>query len=235
MNLDQNHTKETTESGGFFVTGTDTDVGKTFVAGCIALNLIQDGISFAPRKPIASGCIRQTDGSLLAEDALFLQQSSQSTESLETICPYQFEPAISPHTAIKLANLSIDINDLAQSCTTTNNEFALVEGAGGFYSPIALDGLNKDLAVKLGYPVILVVANRLGCINQTLLNIKAIETNGLCLHSIILNQVSADAKVDYAEGLEDFTNYPIFKTGFSVEEQPKAIKDWQLNPERTGE
>ncbi|GKT11999.1 MAG: dethiobiotin synthetase [Thiomicrorhabdus sp.] len=223
--------KKTTDHGGFFVTGTDTDVGKTFVAGCIAISLIEEGISFAPRKPIASGCPRQEDGSLLAEDALFLQQSSQSTESLETICPYQFEPVISPHTAIKQANVPITLSDLLVACKTRKNQLALVEGSGGFYSPIAMDGLNKDLAIKLSYPIILVVANRLGCINQTLLNIQAIEAAGLCIHSIILNQVSASTEINYAEGLEGFTSYPIFETTFSIEKNPKAIKDWCFNLE----
>mgnify|MGYP002067838480 CR=1 FL=1 len=69
---------KTTRAGGFFITGTDTDVGKTYVAGCIAHTLIQKGYQVIPRKPIASGCIKQADGNLLSEDAFFLQQSCQS-------------------------------------------------------------------------------------------------------------------------------------------------------------
>ena len=228
MNLDQNHTKETTVSGGFFITGTDTDVGKTFVSGCIARNLIATGVSVTPRKPIASGCIRQKDGSLLAEDALFLQQACESLESLETICPYQFEPAVSPHTAIKRAGLSITVDDLALRCRTSDGNIALIEGSGGFYSPIAADGLNKDLAVAMHYPVILVAANRLGCINQTLLSIAAIEAAGLSIHSIILNRVSAEAQTDYAEGLEDFTEHTLFSVDYAEDGQASLIKDWQL-------
>lgn len=233
MNPTEHRPTETTDLGGFFITGTDTDVGKTFVSGCIASNLLQEGIPLAPRKPIASGCQRQADGSLLAEDALFLQQSSHSTESLETICPYQFEPAISPHTAIKRAKLSITVSDLALACRTKDNQFALVEGSGGFYSPIAKDGLNKDLAVKLRYPVVLVVANRLGCINQTLLTIQAIEDAGLTIHSIIVNQVSTDNEVNYAEGLEAFTEHPIFETAFSTDKQPKLINNWRSSLTKT--
>jgi len=76
---------------GVFITGTDTDVGKTYIACCIAKTLLKQKIAVTPRKPIASGCIRQKNGILLAEDALFLQQACQSSESLKTICPYQFE------------------------------------------------------------------------------------------------------------------------------------------------
>lgn len=246
---------KTTRSGGFFITGTDTDVGKTYTSGCLAMTLAQQGLTVSPRKPIASGCIRQTDGSLLSEDALFLQRATQTDERLEHICPFQFEAPLSPHTAIKQAKLTINIEDLVTACAVPKNRFALVEGAGGFYSPLALDGLNKDLAIALGYPVILVVANRLGCINQTLLSIAAIEQAGLQLHSVIINQVhatrtpkatayspsSAEASTlathqqpvsapssNYALGLEDFTSARIFNVDYAEDTQVRAIEGWTI-------
>ncbi len=217
-----------TRPGGFFMTGTDTDVGKTYVSGCIALSLRQQGLTIAPRKPIASGCLAQTDGSLLSEDALFLQRTTNTSDSLQIICPYRFEPAISPHTAIKQANLDIRLDDLIKACDVPENEFALIEGAGGFYSPLALDGLNKDLAVALGFPVILVVANRLGCLNQALLSIAAIEQAGLSLHSIIVNQPnsSVDPVENHALGLTDFTDVTIFEVDFAKNGQAIAIENW---------
>ena len=221
-----------TRPGGFFITGTDTDVGKTYVSGCIALSLRQQGLTVTPRKPIASGCLPQADGSLLSEDALFLQQATQTKDTLQIICPFQFEAAISPHTAIKQANLDIRISDLAKACDVPDSEFALVEGAGGFYSPLALDGLNKDLAVELDYPVILVVANRLGCINQALLSIGAIEQSGLDLHSIIINQVKPDSTTptpNYSLGLTDFTDAAIFEIDYANNGQAIAINNWLTN------
>ena len=217
-----------TRPGGFFITGTDTDVGKTYVSGCIALSLRQQGLTIAPRKPIASGCLVQTDGSLLSEDALFLQQTTNTTDTLQIICPYQFESAISPHTAIKEANLNIRISDLVKACNVPKNKFALIEGAGGFYSPLALDGLNKDLAIELGYPVILVVANRLGCINQALLSITAIEQAGLALHSIIVNQIQSctGSTLNYALGLVDFTDTMIFEVNYANNGQAAVINNW---------
>jgi len=212
---------------GVFITGTDTDVGKTFVACCIAITLIKQGYSVTPRKPIASGCIRQINNTLLSEDALLLQQASQSPDSLHIICPYQFEPAISPQQAIQEANLNITIQNLTQACETDNNSIALIEGAGGFYSPIALNGLNKDLAIQLQYPIILVVANRIGCINQTLLTIKAIEYSGLKLHSIIVNHITNDL-FNYAEGLNHYTKTPIFNVLHSANKKPQFIKNWKI-------
>ena len=216
-------------AGGFFITGTDTDVGKTYVAGCIAHTLIQKGYQVIPRKPIASGCIKQTDGSLLSEDALFLQQSCQSKESLQTICPYQYEPPISPQTAIEQAGLVISTKDLLTACQPSTkleeDDFLVVEGAGGFYSPICSDGLNKDLAQALGLPVILVVKNQLGCINHTLLSLAAIEQAGLKPHSIILNFGSA---INHAQGLENWTNLPIHTTQYNESLALQALHDFQL-------
>jgi len=211
---------------GAFITGTDTDVGKTYVACCIAKTLIKQGLSVAPRKPIASGCIRQSNGALLAEDALHLQQSCQTSDSLQTICPYQFELPISPQRAIQEANLTITIQDLVQACQNKKSSYTLVEGAGGFYSPLAQDGLNKDLAIQLNLPVILVVANRIGCINQALLSIEAIQRSGLSLHSIIVNQITHD-DFNYAQELSSHTEQAIFNVQFSSNHQPQIIKDWK--------
>jgi len=215
--------------GGFFITGTDTDVGKTYVAGCIAHTLIQKGYQVIPRKPIASGCIKQADGSLLSEDALFLQQSCQSNESLQTICPYQYEPPISPQTAIERAGLVISTQDLLTACQASSQleegDFLLVEGAGGFYSPICSDGLNKDLAQALGLPVILVVKNQLGCINHTLLSLAAIEQAGLQVHSIILNFSS---ETNHAQGLENWTNLPIHRVQHEESLTLQTICNFQL-------
>jgi len=214
---------------GIFITGTDTDVGKTFIACCIATTLIKQKKSVSPRKPIASGCIRQTNRTLLSEDALFLQQACQSSDPLSLICPYQFEPAISPQRAIQEANLNITIQDLKQACETNNNLHSvnLIEGAGGFYSPIALNGLNKDLAVQLNYPIVLVVANRIGCINQTLLTIEAIQNAGLKLHSIIINHITKHS-YNYAEGLDSHTKAPIFIVPFAENNTATIIKNWTL-------
>lgn len=183
-------------SHGLFITGTDTDVGKTYVTGCIGLTLTQQGVAVSPRKPIASGCIRQMDGSLLSEDALYIQQACSSLELLSTICPHTYEPAISPQRALQQAGHLINTHDLLPACRPLDNHIALVEGAGGFYSPLATDGLNADLAKALNFPVVLVVGNKLGCINHALLTIAAIEAANLELHSVIVNDLQQDADIE---------------------------------------
>ncbi len=198
---------------GFFITGTDTDVGKTYVAARIAAQLHAQGIKVAPRKPIASGCIVQSDGSLLSEDAFRLKQGSQSQESLELICPYQFEPALSPQTALAMANKVVTTEDLVHACQTPEKNFALVEGAGGFLSPLCTNGQNRDLAVALDLPVVLVVADKLGCLNHALLSIEAIQHSGLHLHAIVINQVKA-GESGFAQDLSRWTQIPIYSCDF---------------------
>lgn len=178
---------------GLFITGTDTDVGKTYVTGCIGYTLTQQGHAVSPRKPIASGCIRQADGSLLSEDALFIQQACSSLEPLSSICPHSFEPAISPQRALQQAGENITTQILVKACQAPSNHIVLIEGAGGFYSPLAIDGLNIDLAKALNYPIILVIGNKLGCINHALLTIAAIKNAGLVLHSVFVNDISEHA------------------------------------------
>jgi len=209
---------------GLFITGTDTDVGKTYVSGCIAHTLIRSGIDAIPRKPIASGCIKQKDGSLVSGDALFLQQSCQSKEPISTICPYQFEPPVSPQIAIQQAGLTITTDNLVAACnlpkTPIENTLYLVEGAGGFYSPLCSDGLNLDLAKALNLPVILVVKNQLGCINHTLLTLNAIEQAGLQTLCIVLNFVD---NTNHLKGIENWTNIPIFPLPTDKSQATKKI------------
>ena len=112
---------------------------------------------------------------------------SQTTDSLETICPYRFEPAVSPERAAQLAGKPLSLDQLMLACDAPEGTFRLVEGAGGFYSPIAENALNSDLAKALQLPVILVAKERLGVINQILLAREAILNAGLELFAVVLN------------------------------------------------
>ena len=171
-----------------FITGIDTGIGKTYVGRILVKALIKAGHSCVPRKPVESGC-DIIDGELMPEDALKYFHATNGKIPLEEICPYRYEPPISPERAIRLADDIVTVKDLVTSCTPTNKpNYLFVEGAGGFYSPLCTDGLNADLAQNLKAGVILVVKDRLGCINQTLLNIEAIQNRKLQLLAIILNQ-----------------------------------------------
>jgi len=212
---------------GFFITGTDTDVGKTFVAANIARHWVNTGTQVIVRKPIASGCIRQADGSLYSEDAHHLKAGACSAEPIDTICPHQFEPAVSPHLALQQAGCELSITQLLSCCQLplTKRQCLIVEGAGGWMSPLASDGLNQDFARRLQLPVILVVANRLGCINHALLSALAIQAAGLRLHAVIVNSLSPGNE-NFTQGLSQWLKVPIYHHPFC---ESQSIQPFQID------
>lgn len=139
-----------------------------------------------------------------------MQTACPTDTLLATICPYLFEQAISPARAIRQSQQPISIQDLENACETPNHHFKLVEGAGGIYSPLALDGLNIDLASALNLPIILVVGNKLGCLNQALLSIAAIQTHGLSCLAVVLNDLSPDADLENLTDLRALTSLPVY-------------------------
>jgi dethiobiotin synthetase len=203
---------------GLFVTGTDTGVGKTRIAAMLAHQLKQQGMVVRPRKPVESGCLRGEDG-LMPFDAITLQVAAGSDEPLAHICPYRFESALSPEKAAALANKQLTLDDVTVACrrgVVSASDFLLVEGAGGFYSPLASGVLNADLAIALSLPVLLIASDRLGVINQTLLAVEAIKHRGLTLAAVILNSVTADIdpQMDNATELTRWLGEPVLATQY---------------------
>ena len=213
---------------GVFITGTSTDVGKTFIAVEIARQLTRKNIKVIPRKPIESGCLKQGE-ELIPQDATALKEAANYQGSLAEVCPYRFEPPISPVRAAHLANKILTTEQLVQTCLTGSEEgFVLVEGAGGFYSPLADNGLNADLAVALQLPVILVAEDKLGVISHVLLNAEAIQLRGLHLAGVVLN--SLDDKdsdhMDNAADLRERLSAPVYSSPFSEQgtaDLPEAL------------
>ena len=200
---------------GVFITGTNTDVGKTFIATEIARQLCQKNINVIPRKPIESGCIKHGE-ELIPQDAEALKIAANYQGPLSEVCPYRFEPAISPVRAAHLANTILTTEQLVSACLQGSEDgFLLVEGAGGFYSPLAENGLNADLAVALQLPVLLVADDKLGVISQVLLNAEAIQMRGLPLAGVILNTLSEDRSdhMDNTADLRERLDCPIFSSG----------------------
>lgn len=202
---------------GLFVTGTDTGVGKTRISAILAHLLNNRGMVVRPRKPVESGCLRG-EGGLVPADAAILQAAAGSNELLAQICPYRFESALSPERAAALADKNLTLEDVAAVCRqgVATSDFLLVEGAGGFYSPLASGVLNADLADALSLPVLLITSDRLGAINQTLLAVEAIKRRGLSLAGVILNQVAADIdpKMDNAAELSRWLDEPVVVTPY---------------------
>lgn len=199
---------------GLFITGTDTDVGKTYVTSLLARQLKTAGYEVSARKPIASGCVKGcVDAERLAE---------ATGEDPLIVCPHRFVPAISPERALRLAGQTISLTDCL--CVSSNSSaFTLVEGAGGWLSPLCSDGDNADLAHALAQPVLLVASNRLGCINQTRLTLQAIEQRGLTCLAIILNEVSPDSDADNLLDLQRLIPLPVFSLAYQAERLPETL------------
>ncbi|MGI9286098.1 MAG: dethiobiotin synthase [Pseudomonadales bacterium] len=170
-------------SNGFFVTGTDTDVGKTLVACSLLRLLRRAGYSTAAVKPVAAGC-EQTAQGLRNKDALALQREITLDLSYAQINPVALEPAIAPHIAARHAGIELAAAGVAQSCRqvlTLGADYTVIEGAGGWSLLLNCDETLADVVEELKLPVILVVGLRLGCPNHALLTAAAIERSGLTL------------------------------------------------------
>ena len=199
---------------GIFVTGTDTNVGKTWVGAHLISALCDQGNNIALRKPIESGW---DESSVEKTDAYILAKAASQLDDLNNICPNRFSRPISPVRAATLEGKTLSIETVKNQCIigVEANDFLYVEGAGGFYSPLCVDGLNADLANALDLPILLVAENRLGCINQVLLNVEAIKQRGLKLKAVVLNDISGDDpshEMNNAEDLSDMLDCPIFTT-----------------------
>ena len=187
-----------TDAPGYFITGTDTGVGKTVITLGLMQYLQDQGHRVVAMKPVASGCER-TDQGLRNEDALLLQQQASMTLPYEQVNPYTFEPAIAPHLAAAAAGVRIEIDTLEAGCRTlqAGADSICVEGVGGWLVPLNERETVADLAVRLGLGVVLVVGIRLGCLNHALLTARAIESTGLTLAGWVANRLPPPA--DFAQ------------------------------------
>lgn len=162
---------------GFFITGTDTDVGKTWVTVALMRRFRRQGFAVAGMKPVAAGCERQ-DGRLKNQDALLIRENASMALEYEQVNPYAFELPVSPHLACGDAEVSLETILAGFSRLRQQADVVIVEGAGGWLSPLSLAFDNADLAVAMKMPVILVVGMRLGCINHARLTFQAIRHAG---------------------------------------------------------
>lgn len=201
---------------GLFITGTNTGVGKTVIAVKI-VNYLVKYKSVKVRKPVETGCMD------FAKDAQALAHAAASKEDINTICPFQYTKLASAEDASHNESEDLFLSDLANACNYNINkkDFVVIEGAGGFYSPIAKGVLNSDLAKKLALPVILVVNDELGGINQALLAIEAIKNNNLVIKAVVLNQIEKN-NLDNYKYLVKYTNDLIVK--FESKEFDRFLK-----------
>lgn len=177
-------------SPAYFLTGTDTEIGKTFVT-CALLHLARrHGLRAAGLKPIAAG----TDADGKNEDVENIRAANSVVLPDDLLNPYCFAPPIAPHIAAAESGLAIDFPTIVKTVDQARRQadLVIVEGAGGFCVPLGEDRGFDDLAVELGLPVLLVVGMRLGCINHALLTAEAIASRGLTLAGWVANRIDPD-------------------------------------------
>lgn len=182
----------------YFITGTDTDAGKTLVSSALLQKAQQQGLTTFGLKPVAAGCEQvETDNGLQwqNEDAQLLRQYSTEQQKYSLHNPIALQAAIAPHIAAEQENTALSCNDLLTACQpglSVAADFQLVEGAGGWLVPLNNAETLADFAGELDAEVILVVGLRLGCINHTLLSAQVIQNCGAKLVGWVANSLSVD-------------------------------------------
>ncbi|MFQ6404262.1 dethiobiotin synthase [Methylophilus sp. 'Pure River'] len=180
----------------FFVTGTDTSVGKTTVTVRLMQQLVAQGLTVIGMKPVASGC-EWVDGRWQNDDVLQLTAASNVSAPAELINPYCFEPAIAPHIAAAQAGVEIDFNVIraAYEQLTTMADVVIVEGAGGLLVPLNATQTIADLIQALSLPALVVVGMRLGCINHALLTAQVLKQRNIDFCGWVANNIDPQMSV----------------------------------------
>jgi dethiobiotin synthetase len=194
---------------GLFITGTDTDVGKTIVAGAIADWFRRRGRRAGVSKPVGSGCVRRREG-LVSEDAEWLAHCADSPHPLDLICPQRYVEPLAPAVAAERSRQPLDWTEVERSLQlmSRDSEVMIVEGVGGVMVPLDAKHTVLDLAVAIGLPAIVVARPALGTINHTLLTLHALRQVGVPVAGVVINR------------------YPAENTTVAEETNPRAIEKW---------
>lgn len=199
------------EKSTYFITGTDTGAGKTFVTAGIAASLKRKGIDVGVMKPVESGCAER-GGLVIPQDAVKLKEAAGADDTLDEINPYRFLPPLAPGIAARLEGKQINFEKIRESFERLQNrhKIMLVEGAGGLMTPVTDDDTIAGLVKSLDLPLIIVAASRLGAINLTLLTVQAAKSMNIHIKGVILNHpqdlhATGDRSRDYnCEEIERF-------------------------------
>jgi len=191
----------------FFVTGTDTNAGKTYVSSLLIRALRKRGIDCVGMKPICSGS---------QDDAEALHRASEGRASLNEINPIWLRAPAAPYVAAMIENRPIDLDLIRRSYAALRraHEAVVVEGVGGWLVPIERDYFVGDLAREMGLPVVVVVANRLGALNHAMLTVRSIREYGLTCLGIILNEIQPAPPAE--ETIAATTNRSVLETLLEV-------------------
>jgi dethiobiotin synthetase len=225
---------------GLFITGTDTEVGKTYVATHIVKDLVAAGHRVGVYKPAASECV--SDGrQLVSEDAVALWEAAGHPLTLEAVCPQRFQAPLAPHLAARNEGRELDTELMRSgiSAWTDECDIVIVEGAGGLMSPISDDEYFADVAYDLGYPTIVVAPNSIGVINQSLsaLITAACFRDGIPIAGVILNDARMfDGDVSMETNREQISNRSVSpvltRLRYEGDEFDEEI-DWMMVAQQT--
>jgi dethiobiotin synthetase len=177
---------------GFFVTGTDTEVGKTLLSGALILKLREAGLSTIGFKPVVAGTYTDSSGQKLNEDLETLRIASGLNPQEQSLCPFILDEAAAPHLVAKKNGIYLDSSIILGGLHSLSQQFevVVVEGAGGFLVPLNEQEDLGDVAQAMDLPVILVVGMHLGCINHALLTCEAIQSRQLTIAGWVANTLS---------------------------------------------
>lgn len=195
----------------YFITGIDTDIGKTFITKGLALAYENTGKKVGVFKPLQSGAIK-TENGFLAPD---LEAIKEVSKTINTKCSYLLEGEVSPALAARLAGIKIDIEKIKADFKefSAQNEITLVEGAGGILAPATDNMLCADLIKALNIPIIIVTVPFLGRLNHTLLTVHYAKTMNIPIKGIIINKIPSNtddlATKNFINELEMYTDVPI--------------------------
>jgi dethiobiotin synthetase len=194
---------------GLFVTGTDTGVGKTVVAGAIADWFHRHHRRVSVLKPVATGCVKRREG-LVSEDAEFLAVCSHTRHPLDLICPCRYAEPLAPSVASKRAQQPLDWQAIERSIRIMSQgaDVMIIEGAGGIMVPMDERHLMLDMARMLDVPTIVIARAALGTINHTLLTVRALQAANVRVAGVVINQ------------------YPADLPGVAEETNPREIVNW---------
>jgi len=214
---------------GYFITGTDTGVGKTLICCALLHRIAAAGKTAIGMKPVACGAVRGATG-LVNDDVVLLRAAGNVEAPPARVNPYCFEPPIAPHLAAEQAGVVIELQIILDSYRdlSATADIVIVEGVGGFRVPLNRGEDTADLALRLGLPVILVVGIRLGCLNHALLTAHAIRAQGLTLAGWIANRIDpamAAAERNVAALAERLPAPLLGDIEFGANPQPRRIAE----------
>jgi dethiobiotin synthetase len=215
---------------GYFVTGTDTEVGKTLVSGALILKLREQGKKVIGFKPVVAGTYLGQNGEHINEDIETLQIAA-NTPHTQSICPYVLDIPAAPHIIAKANDIDLNLNQLQQSFGNIQNKHdcVIVEGAGGFIVPLNDHENLADFAQNIALPIIVVVGMKLGCLNHALLTIEAIKSRKIKIAGWVANTLAQEMPLlnENILSLQDRIDAPLLGT---IPPLPTALQKQNNSP-----